>query len=549
MDGEQLGDVTIQVGPGACPLSTAQLVDLCMAFVEAFNEAAEVVLYAYQRVFLRRIIEALLLRDGSTITGLWSRQSGKSESLAALSVSISALFPALALSFPDDPRLQPFRRGLKVGIFAPKQKQSTIIYERIRSRAHSRAAAKFFGDPDINIAITASRGDRVAWSNGSFVQSQTASDQSNVEGETYNLIIIDEAQLVSERKVSKELSPMLAATNGVMVQIGTANLFQGGFKAIIRHNIKKHQDGGPRNHFEFPYEVVIKEKRRAYERTRNVFHLEYEKWVTSELEKLGNNPDNREFKMNFRLLWEDVSTTAIEQAAFELGADYELEANVPNHRYRHVAGLDLGKVNDPTVLTIVRVEDRKVTDKRAVLRGESPPEYLMKTIVGWYETSGKWEEQITYLLAQIAQWNIEVMVVDATGAGDPIAERLATLLPSIVVVPFRITLQGNHLLYSNYIQEFEAKRVRYCSGEKTTETFYFKKFVREHLQLQKFQAGDMIRCMGPDSDHDDYCDSAALAIHATAFVDASEVEEEAMSVYPTHERGSTRADKYRTARR
>ena len=57
-----------------CPLSNDALVDAILKFIQ---ELTQTQFYNYQFVFCRRIIESVILNDGETITGLWSRQSGK----------------------------------------------------------------------------------------------------------------------------------------------------------------------------------------------------------------------------------------------------------------------------------------------------------------------------------------------------------------------------------------------------------------------------------------------------------------------------------------
>jgi hypothetical protein len=78
-----------------CPLPTKKLVDMIMMFVVLYNEPAGIHVYAYQRVFMRRIIESVLDREGSVITGLWSRQSGKSEALSSLASALCIIIPTL----------------------------------------------------------------------------------------------------------------------------------------------------------------------------------------------------------------------------------------------------------------------------------------------------------------------------------------------------------------------------------------------------------------------------------------------------------------------
>ena len=546
--------------PKICPLSTEQLIDLVMRFVDLYNRPARIKLYNYQRVFLRRIIQSLLLHDGDTLTGLWSRQSGKSESISSLAGGVCIFLPALAKVFPDDPRLGQYHEGVWIGIFAPKQQQSDIIYGRVRSRAMRESSYEIYRDPDFNLRVTASSGEKVQWSNGSFVVAKTASEQSNVEGHTFHLVIIDEAQYVSNTKVAKEIAPMLAATNGTMVKIGTAHISYGGFRNSIIFNLEKEQKTGIRNHFEFPYTQVIAEKNASFEREKkdfesgvskeppDPFHLRYEAWVTGELEKLGGNIENDEFAMNFRLIWKDANVGAIDREAFKDAADEDREANRPSFRNRQVAGLDYGKSNDSTVLTIYEIDPTPLT-VHALLRGDDePPELHRKNIIAWLELQGRWGTQLDAIIDFLEDYRVDTIVADSTAVGDPLTERLQDLLPGVNVVSYPLSEKGNDQLYKHYLQELEGGRITYPAGEETQRMSEYQQFIFQHNALSKINKGRYMACKAPEGEHDDYCDSAALGCWATTIEAMNEIECADNPIYADigrNRRSGSRADRYR----
>lgn len=563
-----MSDAPVQPPPHVlltCPLSTDRLVEAVLAFVDMYNEPANIHLYSYQRVFMHRLISSLLNHDGAILTGLWSRQSGKSEALASVTSALCIFLPALAKAFPDDPRLMQYKEGLWVGIFAPRLQQSGYIYERIRNRASRQSSVEIYNDPDINVFLTRSRGDQVSWSNGSFVLSQTASEQSNVEGGTYHLIIIDEAQLVGRSKIDKEIRPQLAATNGTMAMIGTANAQVGSFRDTIIYNIRVEQETGERNHFEFPYDVVIKEKRAKYDKEKAAyeagestkppleFHLNYEKFVEKELEKLGGNIDNPEFRMNFRLLWQDSGEKAFPPgSSFDFSGDETLDANVPNYSTRQVAGLDFARKRDATILTVMEVDENPVYDPRALVRNEDDDtEFFNKRIIAWYEAEGtRWNDILGAVVSFLAEYNVDTLVVDGTGIGDPLAEQLQSLLPDIKVVPYIMSTRGNDYAYKLYIQEMDAGRIKYAASPATKALRTYQRFVYEHEILILHRDGPRIQCKAPEGEHDDYPDSAALACIAASSPREAEVES---TLHPRYadawgsrrQRYASRADRYR----
>jgi hypothetical protein len=541
-------------GP-SCPLTTSQLCDVLMSFAEMYGELHGIQLHSYQRVFMRRIFESVLDREGNVVTGLWSRQSGKSEALSSLAPALCILLPALANSFAGDKRLTGFQQGFWMGIFAPKQQQATIIYQRIRSRAEKDITREeIYSDADLAIGVASSRGDEVSWTNGSYVTAQTASEHSNVEGKTYHLVIIDEAQLVSKAKVNKEIKPMLAHTNGVLVEIGTANALRGNFRETIVWNIENLKKTGKRDHYEFPYDKVIEARRETYRRTGDEKHLSYEKWIAGELRRLGNNKENEEFRQNFRLLWVEANSGAVDLESFYAAGDVHRGIESFSYSGRIVAGLDFGKKRDVTVLTVMEVCEEPLYDASAIVRpGDDKPVFFMKRIIAWHEIEGKRWNQIIHSAVEILQnYAVSCVVCDGTGVGDPLTEAMQDLMPSTVVVPFVMSHIGNDKAYKLYLQELEAGRISYPADKETLDTQEYQSFKHEHEQLIRDRVGVFMKCYAPEGEHDDYCDSAALACWGASLkAELTEVVAEENPFYSRKPYGQagqsrSRSDRYRS---
>lgn len=552
-----------------CPLSTAELTDVVLDFIDLYNASAKVELYDYQRIFLRRVVLSMLGHDGANITGLWSRQSGKSEAISSGAGGLCVILPALAKNFPQDPRLQQYHEGVWVGIFAPRLAQSGIIYERVRNRAEKDEQAQLYRDPDLNITLTQARGDQVAWSNGSFVSSQTASDQTNVEGRTYHLIILDEAQLIGRAKVNKEIRPMLAATMGTCVQIGTVSEHKGGFHDTITHNIEHEKATGDRRHFEFDYETVIAQKQRKFEETGNVFHLNYGLWVKEELALLGGNTDNDEFRMNFRLIWPVTSKMLFDRDQLITIADKAREAGPDDNilKRRRVAGIDLARKRDCTIVTVNEIGDQVLSSyvpaaekTRALigrLRGadsnlEELKIHYEKTFIGWFEAYGRWLDQVEQCIEFLEPYGIDVLCIDATGVGDPVCEIFQETMPEARIEPVIFSYVSKDRLFKHYSTEVDAGRQFYVSGPNTRESAEYKQFLHEHRLMEKKYSGNYLCPSAPEGENDDYCASAALACWASTLEpeDRSMVEAVSNSFYAGGSRareryGRTRADRYR----
>ncbi len=503
-----------------CPLSTRELVDKIIEFAEKFTQ---IKLYLYQQLFCRRVIESILLNDSATITALWARQCGKTEAIAVLPVSLAVILPILAKEFPDDERLSPFIDGFWVGVFAPVKEQAEISFTRMSDKVHSDWGEAFLADEELGIFLTTDRADTMVFNNGSMVLARTASPDTQIEGKTLHLAICEETQKLSRTKVIKEIRPMLAHTNGTMVQIGTAGEARGGFHIFIQQNLEileqTSKAGKPvRNHFQIPYDIVIAERREAYKRDGKVMHLRYEKFVEQEKAAYGGE-NSPEFRMNFMCLWQETRVIAVRPGLFDAGRIHALEAG-PRHHGFQVAGLDVGKTNDATVLTVMQVDYDRPIRNMYQMPGTDASEQIsfQKTILDWLELMGSFEGdagQYGNLIRYLEMTRVSVLVVDATGVGDPVFERLETLLDGVItVVPYKFGGFNKSHLYKYYLHELHAGRVKYAAGALTQQRFEYRKFRDQHLGLDKVDMGGYASYAAPEGEHDDYPDSAALAAWA-----------------------------------
>ena len=186
-------------------ITTTELVNRIYNFCEVYSGR---VMYPYQGQFSKRIIRSVLENDGAELTALFSRQSGKTETVAITVGGLMIILPQLANMpmFLNDRRLKMFRDGLWVGIFAPSQRQAQTTYGRMKSRMQCKEAQAVLNDPDFRLVFTTSNGQTVALSNGSFCTAISASDGSNIEGESFKFIILEECQDISNFKIRKCLT-------------------------------------------------------------------------------------------------------------------------------------------------------------------------------------------------------------------------------------------------------------------------------------------------------------------------------------------------------
>lgn len=520
---------------GICPFTTRQVIDRVIMFAETLNKRT---FYNYQVVFARRIVESLLLCDGDAITALFARQSGKTEIVGCIALALELVFPALAESFPDDKRFMGFKDGVRIGIFAPSNKHSAIVYFRMRQRVESNYFQEFLSE--LNVGIVHSRGDSFSFTNGSVVEAHSASDNVLNEGGTYHLIITDESQRLDAQKINKELRPMLSSKNGTMVEIGTALAARCQFKRDIDDNLEVERKHGKRNHFQFPYDQIIADRRAVYKKTGNPEHLAYEKWVQKEIDRLGGNIEDESFRMNFCLMWQESYSNALNMERFDSYKNTMVEANspwsLPFRGGRFIAGIDVARDGDATWVTVMHEDTANPVLELSIgttmdsdsITQDDPGVYFNKTIVGWQMSQGNFEGdfgQYAKVVSYLQRFHgLEVVVVDATGMGDAVWERLATMLTGITVIPYKYSTPSKHNLFRWYFQELAAGRIEYAAGPETAESYEYREFVRQHGELVREYRGNYLHVYARDeNDHDDAPNSAALAAWGAKHNDAMPV--------------------------
>lgn len=487
-------------------VTTSELVNRIFSFCELYSGK---VMFPYQERFSKRVIRSVLENDGEEITALFARQSGKTETIAITVGGLMIILPQLANMpmFADDPRFTMFKDGFWVGIFAPSKRQAEITYGRMKSRLQCKQALQVLDDPEFNLVFTTSNGQTCALSNGSFVTAISASDQSNIEGESFKLIICEECQDISTFKIRKSIHPMGAAYNATIVKIGTATTFKGDFyDAIQRNKLEDAQKKSHiKNHFEFDCDVVSK------------YNPRYAKYLEAEKKRLGENSD--EFRMSYKLEWIIERGMFVDIEIFEENnTENLLEACLYDKSVTHCAGIDVGGTNDSTVITIVEVNWNMPiimetgTDEET---GEEITYIAYNTYLkSWLEIKDcpDHEEQYPIITDYLSNFLVVRCVCDATRESS-VAHRLRANMP-FEVIPFVFTTKSKSEIYKYLLREISSGRARVCAGPKTRQSHEYQEFCRQLGDLQKGYSGQhLVVAHPPEKDaHDDYPDSWALAV-------------------------------------
>lgn len=454
-------------------------------------------LYPYQLEAAYAIIYSVITFSGDVKTMLFSRQSGKTETVAFVVDTLCVLLPALAKFIPD---LEQFKGGFRVGLFAPQSDQVATTYSRAMTRIRSSNAEMVMSDPDINIGLESAV--RLELTNGSYLAGQVASKQSKIESKTYDLVIVEEAQDVDDLIVSKSIEPMVSATGGSIIKVGTTGMFKNHFWYEIQHNRnvdRKIKDPRCRNHFEYDYKRIIKDRREQFEKDHKRFHLNYENDVMRKKERWGE--DSQAFKLAYALIWSLESGMLLTDKEFNGIINRKLGFQMPANTDRVVAGLDIGKSPAETVLTIAKVFTLEDAFDRPY-----------KQILAWVALGGMdYEAQHHAILDCIVEFNISTLYADYTGVGKAVVDRLMYACGEYVdIIPYTFTSQSKSDMWFNFTSDIQTRHLIVPANKKVRSTPEFMKFEEQMKNCQKYFNGAYMVCEKSEGYFDDFVDSCAL---------------------------------------
>jgi hypothetical protein len=446
----------------------------------------------YQVEFARRIFESLIVDDGATMTGCFARQSGKSETLALVTVVSCIFFPRLSKVFPH--WLGKYRNGFWVGAFAPVDEQADNLFGRINERVQSDRAKVLMTDPAIDEFIVA-RGRILKFQqSGSLVRKTTCHPKATIEGRTYHLILIDEAQGADKVVVDKKIAPMGAATNASMVMTGTPAYNKGVFYDTIRDNKRSEARGAKRNNFEYDWKSVAKH------------NLQYRKKIEGpygEKNRLGEDSD--EFRLSYKIQWileKGMFTTS--ERLDSLG-DISMQSVVhAYHRTPIVAGIDVGRKQDKTIVTAVYVD----------WDNPDPFGLYYHQILNWLDLEGMdWEEQYFRMTEFLSNYNVWKVGIDVGGLGDVVAQRMQILMPHVEVIALGSANTDQSERWKYLKQLLDHGQISWPAGAKVRRNKTYKRFRQEMEDLEIHFKGPYVLAEAPKASdaHDDYPDSLSMA--------------------------------------
>jgi phage FluMu gp28-like protein len=351
--------------------------------------------------------------------------------------------------------------NVTVLISSPSLRQSMIMFDCISMFVFSSSYLH-------NKVIRATR-TQIQFENGSCIIALPCSEHM-LRGYTANMVILDEASWIPENIITQILFPMLSTTDGYAIFLSTPwdrNHFF--YRAFCNPNYSVHKVKScecPLIKPEFLQEMRLN-------MTKDAYMTDYE----------------AEFVDAFNSFFPKDLISECVAVAQKLELDYYTSLESPIQKGEYYGGVDLGKLQDSSVISILKRED----------------DLLKLMYVCQFPLESSYSNVIGSLVAADRKFGFRSLVVDQTGVGEPVLEEIHNQgLKSADGLKF--TVQTKEDLLGRLKIIMEQKRLAIPYHRQLCQQINEQQFERTksgHLQFSH-----------PANSHDDMLWSLALAVYA-----------------------------------
>jgi len=475
----------------SCRQDSAKMRKLIRAFCTSY------LIDGQQRPLLLRplqediVIECLMLRDDDKQTKLAilaPRGSGKSFALS-VAVTIYMFFNRF--------------RDL-VFILAPTEDQAALIfnyvYRHFADNSFLNGLVKnyrFHNKPNITLkGGTIMRRAPLAPSN----QGQA------IRGQHPTFLVVDESPLIDDKLFIDNVEPSIVANKAPFINLGTPKskdnhmyryLYDDGYADTFKRLHYTWRDAVKKGDaYSSPYtDEEMLDKMTEWGEDSIYWRTEYE---CEFVESVANvfNPEK------IKACYDDYEITGLDGDGKQRGSNI-------------IVGVDIGKSVNSTVISAWSLEK---SDKENIARLIYIEEINART--GGHDIP----YQRRRIMDITTQLGANRLIVDCTGMGGAVEQdlRLACMDEDIHFVAFIFTggPKGTKTqMYRDYVSYVQQGRVRVPNPAhlNANDAKLIHKWTREHIDLEYTMdvANKTEKIAAPSSKHDDYCDSSAMAIHAT----------------------------------
>jgi len=171
------------------------------------------------------LVKAICDFNIKRVASLQARQGGKSFSVGA----------GITIAADRDIAHKP-DRGTLIGVFANKEDQAYLIRKKIEPLLKDNEYFKSRIDWNRCTKRELVWKDRSDGGVGSVIKFLSASEQAHIEGETFDIIVLDESQKISDHVFEEAIIPMGGAADAKIIQIGTPRRKNHFYNAIEDRN-------------------------------------------------------------------------------------------------------------------------------------------------------------------------------------------------------------------------------------------------------------------------------------------------------------------------
>ncbi len=293
----------------------------------------------------------------------------------------------------------------------------------------------------------------------STFESKSAENKEGLMGEELDLVIVDEASAMSKEVWETYLFPSLANRQGAAFFISTPKGQNWFYHLYLKG---KSKDEKNRDYMNFHYE------------SKDNPYFPINEWDAAK-ETLPRDIFDQEYRAIF------LADAAAVFRKVRTCATGSLRRPEKNHLY--VIGVDLGKYQDFTVITVIDLADHHIVH------------------LDRFKQIG-WPLQKQRIISITQKYNNAIITVDSTGLGDPISDDLEAA--GLTVNDFKYTNQSKTQLINKLSIFIEQKRIIYPPDEGLIDEL--ESFGYTRTKAGRFQYG------APEGQYDDRVNSLALAV-------------------------------------
>lgn len=471
---------------------------------------AGVSLRPYQKNLSNIIIKLALILEGDEIAVLQARQSGKTEATADTFLTLCAFFPSI------------LKKPLNIGIFAPAFSQATQV-ARLRLFKRYTATQAFLERFNLVMEIGKAHFSSLFILTdleseiSSRIRILSGAPQSNIKGETFDIVLIEQVEHMDSSKMLDAIFPMLSATGGLRILSGTPSLeiTNDYYYHLMTDPTKQRPPHGTNPKGSYIFTVDWREAAK--------YAPKYHAYIMKEAERIGSDSD--EFRATYNIEWIVLRNKFITREKLEDLGEYIINPDPEGIKpfypvdfttdYNQKSGLprfigwDPARENDRSVMTVVERDDK-----------------FHNHIIEWKSFQGlEWEPQLDEALDLILRHQPQVFLVESTGLGDPIPEftrkwfrerkRKGDIKFYTVVEGYKYNSQTCDTIQKYIDAEMHMGRVHYPLD--TSQRRERGHFISDYLGLERNYKGNYLHLDHPQRSgaHNDFCTSLEVAVWAS----------------------------------